>query len=72
MRLHMWVGCRIIGIIEAEQSEDGRSEGNDRLPGVAIHSYDHEGRNGHRSYTEEVHRAGRAGVTSTRPAEERW
>lgn len=40
------VGClievRIIGIIEAEQSKDGKSESNDRLLGVAIHSYDHE------------------------------
>ena len=40
------VGClievRIIGIIEAEQSEDGKTESNDRLLGVAIHSYDHE------------------------------
>jgi inorganic pyrophosphatase len=40
------VGClievRIIGIIEAEQSEDGKTERNDRLLGVAIHSYDHE------------------------------
>jgi len=39
-------GClievRIIGIIEAEQSEDGKTESNDRLLGVAIHSYDHE------------------------------
>ena len=40
------VGCliqvRIIGIITAEQSEDGKKESNDRLLGVAIHSYDHE------------------------------
>src|ERR1700688_3887921 len=40
------VGClievRIIGIIEAEQSEDGKTESNDRLLGAAIHSYDHE------------------------------
>lgn len=40
------VGClievRIIGIIQAEQTEDGKTEGNDRLLGVAIHSYDHE------------------------------
>jgi inorganic pyrophosphatase len=39
------VGCliqvRIIGIIEAEQS-DGQTERNDRLLGVAIHSYDHQ------------------------------
>jgi inorganic pyrophosphatase len=40
------VGClievRIIGIITAEQSEDGKTETNDRLLGVAVHSYDHE------------------------------
>jgi len=40
------VGClievRIIGIINAEQSEGGKAESNDRLLGVAIHSYNHE------------------------------
>jgi inorganic pyrophosphatase len=40
------VGClievRIIGIISAQQVQDGKSETNDRLLGVAIHSYDHE------------------------------
>ena len=40
------VGClievRIIGIINAKQSEDGKTESNDRLLGVAIHSYDHQ------------------------------
>ena len=40
------VGClievRIIGIINAKQSEDGKIESNDRLLGVANHSYDHE------------------------------
>jgi inorganic pyrophosphatase len=40
------VGClidvRIIGIITAEQIEHGAKESNDRLLGVAIHSYDHE------------------------------
>jgi inorganic pyrophosphatase len=40
------VGClldvRIIGIITAEQSEDGKKETNDRLLGVAVHSYQHE------------------------------
>jgi inorganic pyrophosphatase len=40
------VGClievRIIGVIQAEQIEEGKSETNDRLLGVAIHSYDHE------------------------------
>jgi inorganic pyrophosphatase len=40
------VGCllevRIIGIIEAEQTEHGKSETNNRLLGVAVHSYNHE------------------------------
>src|ERR1700732_2591520 len=40
------VGClidvRIIGVISAKQTEDGQTERNDRLLGVAIHSYDHE------------------------------
>jgi len=40
------VGClieiRLIGIIEAEQTEDGKTVSNDRLLGAAIHSYDHE------------------------------
>src|SRR5260221_2405943 len=40
------VGClidvRIIGIIKAEQTQDHKTESNDRLLGVAIHSYDHE------------------------------
>src|ERR1041385_5288154 len=40
------VGClievRIIGIINAEQTDDGKTESNDRLLGVAVHSYDHE------------------------------
>jgi inorganic pyrophosphatase len=40
------VGClidvRIIGIIEAQQSEGGKTESNHRLLGVAIHSYNHE------------------------------
>src|SRR5947209_12130812 len=39
------VGClievRIIGIINAEQVEDGKTESNDRLLGIAVHSYDH-------------------------------
>src|SRR5580698_3867537 len=41
------VGClievRIIGIIDAEQTQDGKTESNSRLLGVAIHSYDHQG-----------------------------
>jgi inorganic pyrophosphatase len=40
------VGClidvRIIGIIAAEQTQDGKTKTNDRLLGVAIHSYEHE------------------------------
>src|ERR1700731_4352213 len=40
------VGClievRIVGIITAEQTEDTKTESNDRLIGAAIHSYDHE------------------------------
>jgi inorganic pyrophosphatase len=40
------VGClidvRIIGIITAEQTQDGKTETNDRVLGVAVHSYDHE------------------------------
>ena len=40
------VGClmevRIIGIIKAEQTEHGKTESNNRLLGVAVHSYDHE------------------------------
>ena len=40
------VGClievRLIGVISAEQTQDGSKETNDRLLGVAIHSYDHE------------------------------
>jgi inorganic pyrophosphatase len=40
------VGClievRIIGVITAAQIEDGKSETNDQLLGVAVHSYDRE------------------------------
>lgn len=39
------VGCvltvRLIGFIEAEQKEDGKTTENDRLIGVAVHSYAH-------------------------------
>jgi inorganic pyrophosphatase len=39
------VGClldvRLIGVIEAEQTEDDKTTKNDRLIGVAIHSYNH-------------------------------
>jgi inorganic pyrophosphatase len=40
------VGClldvRIIGVIEAEQTQDGKTETNSRVLAVAIHSYSHE------------------------------
>lgn len=40
------VGClidiRLVGVISAEQSDHGVKETNDRLLGVAIHSYDQE------------------------------
>lgn len=41
-----FVGClvrtRLVGVIEAEQIEDGRKERNDRLIGVAVKSRRHE------------------------------
>src|SRR6516162_10178990 len=40
------VGClievRLVGAISAEQTQDSKKETNDRLLGVAVHSYDHE------------------------------
>lgn len=40
------VGCllhvRVIGIIEAQQTQDGKTETNCRLLAVSIHSYSHE------------------------------
>jgi len=40
------VGClldvRIIGVIEAQQIEKGQTTENDRLIGVAVHSYNHQ------------------------------
>ena len=40
------VGCllavRVIGVIEADQLENGERTGNDRVIAVAIHSYEHE------------------------------
>ncbi len=36
------IDVRLIGVIEATQTEDGKSGENDRLLGVAVHSYDHE------------------------------
>src|SRR6478672_8938286 len=40
------VGCqvdiRIVGVIAAKQTERGKTERNDRLLGVSVHSYQHE------------------------------
>jgi inorganic pyrophosphatase len=36
------VDVRIIGVIEAKQTQDGKTETNDRLLAVAVHSYQHE------------------------------
>src|ERR1700744_5907820 len=36
------IDVRILGIIEAEQTEDGETESNNRLLGAAIHSYDNQ------------------------------
>jgi inorganic pyrophosphatase len=40
------VGCllhvRIIGVIEAEQTQDGKTETNNRLLAISVHSYNHE------------------------------
>src|SRR5947208_2295748 len=36
------IDVRIIGIINAEQSKDGEKQSNDRLMGVAVHSYQNE------------------------------
>ena len=40
------VGCvltvRVIGFIEADQTQDGETTENDRIIGVAVHSYSHE------------------------------
>lgn len=35
------IPCRLVGVIEAEQMEDGKAERNDRLIAVAEDSYDH-------------------------------
>lgn len=46
MEARAHVGClmdvRIIGVIKAEQSKNGKTETNDRLLGVAVNSYEHE------------------------------
>jgi len=43
------VGClidvRLVGIIEAKHTENGNTKTNNRLIGVALHSYDHQGVN---------------------------
>src|SRR5215470_20190842 len=36
------IDVRLIGIITAEQMEGGKKESNDRLVGVAVHTYQHE------------------------------
>ena len=36
------IDVRLIGIITAEQTEDGKTKTNNRLMGVAVHSYQHE------------------------------
>lgn len=40
------VGClldiRLVGVIDAKQTQHGKTERNDRLLGVAVHSYQHE------------------------------
>lgn len=40
------VGCvldvRVVGVIEAEQTQNGKTTANDRLIAVAVHSYSHE------------------------------
>lgn len=40
------VGCvlevRLLGLIEAEQTEDGKTTENDRLIAAAVHSYNHQ------------------------------
>jgi inorganic pyrophosphatase len=40
------VGClidvRIIGLIDAQQTQNGKTEKNSRLLGAAVHSYEHE------------------------------
>jgi inorganic pyrophosphatase len=37
------IDVRLIGIIEATQTEHGKTERNDRLIGVTVHSLEHEG-----------------------------
>lgn len=36
------LACRVIGVIEAEQTEDGTTERNDRLIAVAEHCHEHQ------------------------------
>ncbi len=35
------IDCRLIGVIEGEQTEDGKTKRNDRLLAVANHSHEH-------------------------------
>jgi inorganic pyrophosphatase len=36
------IDVRILGIIDAEQTQEGKTEKNSRILGAAIHSYEHE------------------------------
>jgi len=36
------IEARLIGIITAKQTEEGKAKANDRLIGVAVHSYQHD------------------------------
>src|SRR5437016_11162588 len=36
------IAARLIGVLEGEQTEDGKTERNDRLIAVAKHSHDHQ------------------------------
>jgi inorganic pyrophosphatase len=36
------IDVRILGVIDAEQTQDGKTETNSRILGAAIHSYQHE------------------------------
>lgn len=36
------IPCRLVGVLEAEQTEDGKTERNDRMMAVAQHSHDHK------------------------------
>ncbi len=36
------IDVRLVGVIEGEQTQDGKTESNDRLLGVAVHTVTHE------------------------------